>query len=326
MYFSYTSLIVFPLITYLLWWEGAQIHTWLEKHYSWQVIPVKRFAAQFLLFAVTGIGTVMPMYIADKSWRIYKGYEIDTIGIYHVTVMGTLVLLAVAIVFTAQLSLYFIQQWVSSQVEAEQFKKESMEAKFESLKNQISPHFLFNSMNILSELVDQDTVVAKQYIDKLSDVYRYVLQNRHNELILLEKELEFAQAYIFLLQKRFGDNLQVVFEVASEQKIKYLPPLTLQLLLENAVKHNIVSRKKPLIIQVMSEQGDNLTISNNLQIRIDNTLNSTGIGLENLRKRYEYLADTQPIVTKTAHSFKVKVPLLTISQRFTDAPKITSIV
>lgn len=317
MYFSYTSLLVFPLLMYFLWWLGRKTQDWLEQHYSWKTKLWKRFVVQFVLFTTIALGINIPLYVAVKSWFIYEKIEIDTIGVYHLVVISSITILAVVIVFTAQLSIYFIQQWVSSQIESEKFRRESIQARFEGLKHQISPHFLFNSLNILSELIDQSSNVAKEYTDKLSEVYRYVLQNRHNELITLQQELSFAKSYVFLLQKRFGENLQVHFQVNSTCINQYLPPLTLQLLIENAVKHNVVSRKKPLIIYIRSESENKLIVLNNLQKRLNNRRLSTQIGLENLIKRYEYLAEQQPLIREEEDSFEVSIPLLKIATQDT---------
>ena len=315
MYFSYKSLIIIPLVMYGLWWMGKSAHYWLEQHYSWQTNLWKRFVVQFFLFATMALGVTIPVYVAVKSYRIHQHITYDTIGAYHLVVTSTITILAVAIIFGVQLSLHFIQQWVNSSIEAEKFKKESLQAQFEGLKHQISPHFLFNSMNILSELVDQNPTTAKQYIDKLAEVYRYVLQSRQKELVLLTEELTFAKSYLFLLQKRFGANLQTQIRVDEVHLGLHIPPLTLQLLIENAVKHNIVSSKKQLTIKICSVEQHQLMITNNLQKRLENVQVSTQTGLANLSKRYEYLADRVPQVSETNQEFKVVVPLLEVVER-----------
>lgn len=321
MYFSYKSLIAIPLIMYGLWWMGKSAHNWLEQHYSWQTNLWKRFIVQFALFAIMALGVTNPTYVAIKSYRIHEHLTYDRIGGYHLIVTSTITILAVAIIFGVQVSLHFIQQWLNSSIEAEKFKKESLQAQFEGLKHQISPHFLFNSMNILSELVDQDTTIAKQYIDKLSEVYRYVLQSRQKELVTLQEELTFARSYVFLLQKRFGANLQVTIEVTTNEANVYTPPLTLQLLIENAVKHNIVSTRKPLKIEIYNTDVDKLVILNNKQKRLNDRPTSTQVGLTNLVKRYEYLANQAPEIVETDTEFKVIVPLLEVTERI---PQVVS--
>jgi len=321
MYFSYKSLIAIPLIMYGLWWIGKSAHNWLEQHYSWQTNLWKRFIVQFALFAIMALGVTNPAYVAIKSYRIHEHITYDRIGVYHLIVTSTITILAVAIIFGVQVSLYFIQQWLNSSIEAEKFKKASLQAQFEGLKHQISPHFLFNSMNILSELVDQDTTIAKQYIDKLSEVYRYVLQSRQKELVTLQEELEFARSYVFLLQKRFGKNLQVIIKVTTNESKVYTPPLTLQLLIENAVKHNIVSTRKPLKIQIYNVDINKLVVLNNKQKRLNDRPASTQVGLTNLVKRYEYLANQAPEILETETEFKVIVPLLEVTERI---PQVAS--
>ena len=204
--------------------------------------------------------------------------------------------------------IFYVDQLKKSQLEAEQFKKESAEAKFEVLRSQINPHFLFNSFNVLATLVYKDADTSARFIEQLSDVYRYLLNNQDNKVVRLKKELEFINAYIYLLKIRFGDNLHVENNIPEEKQNTYIAPSTLQLLIENAIKHNVVSKQNPLKISLYSNNG-HLVVENNLQPKRVKEA-STQVGLENIKNRYKFLGGKNTVVTNANGVFTVKVPLL----------------
>lgn len=191
---------------------------------------------------------------------------------------------------------------------SEQLQKENILSRYETLKNQLNPHFLFNCLNALASLVYDDPELAEDFIAKMTKVYRYLLDHREEVLVELSQELAFMRDYFFLQKTRFGDNLQLTVNLAPEVHHKMVPPLTLQLLLENAIKHNIISQEQPLLIEVYTE-GEFLILRNNMQQRIKEVA-STGIGLQNLEKRYGYLAEVQPTFGQQEGSYVAKVPLL----------------
>lgn len=196
------------------------------------------------------------------------------------------------------------------QVRAERLEKENVQAQFAALKSQVNPHFLFNSLSILSSLVYTNAALSEQFIDQLSRAYRYILEHKDNERILLRTELEFIQAYRFLLNIRFENKFDVVINVPDADQHRYsIAPLTLQLLVENAVKHNRMSAKEPLHVQIRLE-GDCLVVENNLQHRPQSEA-STGVGLQNIVNRYALLTDRPVWIGENAGSFVVKIPLLT---------------
>jgi two-component system LytT family sensor kinase len=182
-------------------------------------------------------------------------------------------------------------------------------AKFESLKNQIDPHFLFNSLNVLTSLIGENPKQAERFTTKLSKVYRYVLEQRNKELIPLSEELKFASAYMELLQMRFEDAIQ--FEIPSEISNDALKivPLSLQLLLENAVKHNVVSSNKPLVLRIFEENGS-LIIENNVNPK-EAIGKSTKIGLRNITDRYRLITKRNVSIINDKITFRVSLPLLT---------------
>ncbi|GAB3016696.1 sensor histidine kinase [Spirosoma pulveris] len=195
------------------------------------------------------------------------------------------------------------------QVRAERLEKENVQAQFAALKSQVNPHFLFNSLSILSSLVHADAELSEKFIDQLSRAYRYILEQKDNERVLLKTELEFIQAYRFLLNIRFEKKFDVLINVPEADQTRYsIAPLTLQLLVENAVKHNRMSTKEPLNVHILLE-GDCLVVKNNLQPRPQSET-STGMGLQNIITRYALLTDRPVRVSDSEGSFIIKIPLL----------------
>ena len=192
---------------------------------------------------------------------------------------------------------------------AERLEKDKVTFQFETLKNQVNPHFLFNSFNTLIGIIEDDREAAVEYVEKLSDFFRNILVYREKDTITLGEELELVQHYYFLQQKRYGSNLQLEVTVSEKERELLIAPLTLQLLVENAVKHNIVSRSKPLSVHIFTEAGDLLVVRNNLQKK-KTPENSTGIGLTNIVKRYAILTRKPVQIIENELVFEVKIPLI----------------
>lgn len=201
------------------------------------------------------------------------------------------------------------QQLKDVQFRAERLEKEAAVSQFEALKNQLSPHFLFNSLSILTSMVHEDADLSEQYVKQLAKVYRYILEQRDQATVLLKTELDFIQAYTFLLQIRFENKFEVALDVPSDAQQHYrIAPLSLQLLVENAVKHNRMSIREPLRVHIYV-QDDYLWIANPLQTR-DQPDESTGIGLSNIANRYKLLTNRAVWYGEQAGDFLVKLPLL----------------
>ena len=206
----------------------------------------------------------------------------------------------------------FIDAWKSStkqEVVQQKLIAKSANAQFESLKNQLDPHFLFNSLNVLSSLIDENPDQAQRFTASMSKIYRYVLEQKDKELVTVEEELSFAKIYCDLLKTRFEDSVSFDFSVNESDRKLYVVPLSLQLLLENCIKHNFATSAKPLHIKIYSENG-NLFIENNLQQR-EQVKGSAGIGLANIVQRYSLLTKQNVFIEKSADFFKVKIPILT---------------
>ncbi|WP_312752652.1 2TM domain-containing protein [Epilithonimonas hominis] len=185
----------------------------------------------------------------------------------------------------------------------------SANAQFESLKNQLDPHFLFNSLNVLTALIDENPEQAQKFTTSMSKIYRYVLEQKDKEMVKVEDEVEFAKIYCNLLKTRFEDSVNFIFDVNVDDLQKLVVPLSLQLLLENCIKHNFATSSKPLNIRIFTE-GKFLCIENNLQVR-EQLKESAGIGLANIVQRYALLTKDNVFIEKTEHNFKVKIPILT---------------
>lgn len=195
------------------------------------------------------------------------------------------------------------------EVENEKLRSESLQSQFESLKNQVSPHFLFNSLTALKILVEDSPNAAKQYISHLSQVLRYTLQSNRKQLVTLGEELEFTESYIFLLRMRYDTNLIIQTEISDGFTDHRLPPLTIQTLVENAVKHNEISKEFPLLIRIQTTLNGHLQVTNKIQEKLTPE-DGTGIGLTNLSKLYCLLGEYDIQIFKTDQEFKVEVPLI----------------
>ena len=205
-------------------------------------------------------------------------------------------------------TIYFMHELRKSVEEAEKLKHESLSAQLNAMRTQVNPHFLFNNLNTLCAIIPENPQQAVDFVQQLSKLYRNILEVKEEKSIPLQDELDVLKAYAFLLKTRFGHNLEIDINVAAGKMDKRIVPLSLQILMENAIKHNIVSAEKPLKIEVYALDGS-LVVSNNLQ-RKNQLLESTGIGLNNIRNRYKMLSDKKVQVTESADNFSVSIPLL----------------
>lgn len=217
------------------------------------------------------------------------------------------ILISVAFYMSVHL---FYQSSLNQQVgiALERSKAHHLSAQYELLKQQVNPHFLFNSLNTLKYMVESNDKFAVEFILKLSDFYRFTLESRKLDLITLSEELEILDAYMYLQKARFEDGINLLNEINKEHYTAYLPPFTLQLLIENSIKHNVISIDRPLNIHLYSE-GDFLVVSNNLQAKRVAEV-STGIGLENINQRYMHLSGKEVTIDVSEHLFTVKLPII----------------
>ena len=212
--------------------------------------------------------------------------------------------------------IFYFKEYKISQHQAETLRKLNAQAELQIVKNQINPHFLFNNLNVLSTLILQNNDEANKFIEEFSKVYRYILSNQEKELIELKTELYFIKPYIFLLEKRFGKGLvvEIDIEVHETNHHKYIIPAALQMLIENAIKHNAISKQKPLNIKISVNKDKNIVVTNNLQLR-QSSEPSSQIGLKNIIKRYQLVSEEKVIVEEALDFFSVSIPLINSAKK-----------
>ena len=216
--------------------------------------------------------------------------------------------LGTVFIYLFQKGMFLKQKATEKAHQTELLQKDFNQFRLQALKNQVNPHFLFNSLSVLSSLVHRDAALAEQFVIRLSQAYTYILGQKEAGLVPLEEELRFLRSYFFLLKIRFGDKLQLETDVRNTGGM--VPPLILQLLLENAVKHNKMSAQQPLKVTIRC-QGDALVVENNVSRR-DSGAESTGLGLENIRKRYGMITSAEVKVIEAEGKFSVVIPVLTV--------------
>ncbi|UZD21441.1 histidine kinase [Algoriphagus halophytocola] len=295
-------------ITVAMSYGGNKVETYYDDKISWIHHPVKRLfftSFTYLTYAFLVSFVLVTSYVLIKGdvtidnlpWRDLFDYALMPMGI--------------ALVFMALFTTRsWLLEWRKSALEAEILRNEKLASQYQSLKDQLNPHFLFNSLNVLSNLVYESPDKSAAFIQKLSRIYRYVLEAQKEELIGVEKEVNFAKNYLELQKIRFEDSLQ--FSIGIEDQEGWIPPLSLQLLLENAIKHNIISNENPLFIHIYRNQ-DELWISNTFQPKSSQSEPSTGIGLQNIKMRYQLISTRKMEVIQTEDEFLVKLPILELS-------------
>jgi sensor histidine kinase YesM len=286
--------------TSLLWiilWKGNEYLTeYISTRISWVAFPVKRFLIGFIS---TVVYTFLAMYLVTVAYE--RSFDIS---------LPSGVLVSVLITIFISLFMHakaFLHNWRKAAIEAEKYQQESMAARYESLKNQVNPHFLFNSLNALSNLVYEDENKAAMFIDELAGVYRYVLETQDKDVVPVAEEIKFLRSYLYLQQIRFGEKLKIDFLLDGADT--WVPPLSLQMLIENAIKHNIISEEDPLGIRI-SINKDFIVVENNLQRKTPSGDESSGMGLENIRRRYDMLGGKKVVVREEFGVFSVMLPLL----------------
>jgi hypothetical protein len=301
-YFTYTSIgyaygIAFGLGNWLI---GRY-----TKNLDWAGNPKRTNLINFFIYIGYGIiMSIMIPYIVDRFLWGMTGKEV----FYDVWAKAFITIVLDLIVFYLYYSTFIADNWMKSIENNEELKRENLLAKYEALKNQVNPHFLFNSLNTLSGVVEQNPEQATNFIKKLSDIYRYVLEQNDKELVSLIDEMKFVEDYLFLSKMRFGEALIFNMNLPANHTIQIVP-LGLQMLVENAIKHNIIADDMPLKIEIEIEDGF-VIVRNNLQKKTTIVLGKEPLGLENLKKRYAYLSGASVKVIESDSKFIVKLPII----------------
>ena len=295
------------IITTVIWLGNRYIMIYSrKKHPVFDEVRKRIIFQSVLMFIFTvSANTVMGFFtkhiFADEQARFFSEADL----IIH---SNSSALFCTIMIIAIYESIYFMHQLRHSVEETENLKRENLSAQLNALRTQVNPHFLFNNLNTLSSIIPDDPKQAVDFVQQLSKVYRHILEVKDEKSILLKDELELLKAYTFLLKTRFDKNLEVTIDIPAEKLQKRIVPLSLQILMENAIKHNIVSADKPLHIDISAVNGS-LVVSNNLQMK--NQVNEcTGIGLDNIRNRYRLISEKPVNVTSNHNNFTVSIPLI----------------
>lgn len=299
-----SSLMAIPLS-----WLVLNVSRKLNGILSWEEKPTLRFTADFLLNTalVVAIASVIMMIILLIVTGINAS---DIVDVFKQSFIRLAILITVATLFYSILSMmtYSYYHYSEGQIADIKLNRKQLKLQFEALRNQLSPHYLFNSLNTISSLIHKNPDKAETYIRRLADTYSYVLLTKDRTLVTLEDEIEFVKSYFYLLRVRYDEGLNMEFNVPEQLKAYHIPPLTLQILVENAVKHNEFSSVEPLSIYLGAIDNKSLRITNNKTVQpVDVT--SSRIGLKNIQQRYAFFTKDQ-IKINDSEQFEVIIPLL----------------
>ena len=258
-----------------------------------------------LLYSVFATFFITCLSFVFHAWYVDRKYSLLSLGFANF-MQSILIVLLVAGMYEA---IYFYMLLNKAEKEKEELLRANLQSQFDSLKGQVNPHFLFNSLNTLSSLISKDPVRAESFVVELSSVYRYLLRNNEGELTTLRTEINFIHSFLHLLKTRFGDGLKEEIHIEPALMNSQLPPLTLQMLVENAVKHNVISVHHPLRLYIYTTEEGKLVVKNNLQKKTQN-VPSGKVGLNNISSRYKLLKQPPVEIQETAEEFIVTVPLI----------------
>ena len=294
-------------IAFVIWQGNRYLLFTLRSYFDWFNKPIRKIIA--LLLAVS-------FYTIPVSALLLTGwYHVFAKGIVHWdTVFTATLIIMICVVFITHVyeTVFLVRDSESEMVRNEQLERARIQAELEALKNQIDPHFIFNSLNTLSHLIEEKPARAKQFNDNLADVYRYILQNKNRDLVLLREEIEFIKDYFSLLKIRFENAVGLDINIEESLFDQYLiPPISLQVLIENAIKHNEFSDHLPLRITLSLENGE-LKIQNKVTKK-SLRKPSSRIGLQNLKERYKLTTGKEILVNEQSSNFSVNLPVLKIS-------------
>ncbi|MGE5354325.1 MAG: sensor histidine kinase [Acidobacteriota bacterium] len=306
---------LFNFIMILITLEAnLRVNRWLEGRWKWEESPLKRLSLQIglntvhsflLMFVIISGYSFMLSLLLPEAVR-----KAQVSGAYPVIKNLVYVFIAIFLLYqVAYISFYFFRQWSHALVEKERLEKENISSQLQALQAQVNPHFLFNSLSSLVSLIEADKDLAIQFVQELSDVYRYLLQQKSERLVKVCDELKFINSFIYLHKARCGESLKAEIEIDGKFASYLIPPQTLQILAENAIKHNIISQSRPLTIKVYTDGDREIVVENNLQKKIS-TQKHTGLGLENITERYRLLGRRNIKVEDAGGIFRVRVPMI----------------
>jgi hypothetical protein len=300
--FTVGSILSFGAAISLAYPDLFTIH-WLKRYFSWQKQPIKRIAIELILAIFLGIIASIIFSSLSHALNRYEG------GLFINLIYNSMIFSVCNVILMTILEgwIFFIEGSFSK-IKTEELENTVTQLQFETLKSQIDSHFMFNSLNVLSGLVNSDPGKAQHFIEEFSSIYRYVMETIEKPLVTLKQEIRFARSYLYLQQIRYGDCLAFSVNIPSGLLDTYIPPLSMQVMLENVCKHNIVNEEQPLFIEITAKDNS-LLIRNNLQLKSLPT-EGKGMGQKNLIKRYQLLGYKMPRFNMGTNHFTVTLPLI----------------
>ena len=291
------------VVSILLWTANANLGIWTGSKLNWTGNPRRANTISMLIIMIAGIAiSIVVPYVYLKYFEKIPQERLSGL----VAIYAFITLAINFIIMSFLYSDYLVKYWEKSIKANEALKRENLLAEYEALKSQVNPHFLFNSLNTLTGVVEKSQEKATEYINKLSMIYRYVLDHRNKDLIPLQEEMNFLNDFIYLSKIRYGKGLLVQNQVTVSRIM--IVPMALQLLLENAIKHNVISLEEPLTVNLYTIDGY-ICMQNNFQPK-SSIQKTNRVGLENLTKRYEYLCKKIVEIEKTDAYFEVRIPII----------------
>lgn len=301
--FTFYNVLLPSLVnTVCLWLGSMSIVVFVWSRFPWESMPVKHLLVETALivaFLTVFILGVDMFFCFQKGTTLVEGIRLNLVSILF-TVMITF------LIVTIHEAIFFYRQWKLNFSKSIRLEKDNLEAQYNMLKAQINPHFLFNSLNSLMSLLENNPK-AEQYVQDLSEYLRYVLQSNSREVVDLKEELENLEKFFHLQKLRFNDNLHVEIEINPASLQMQIPTLSLQMLVDNCIKHNTISANKPLTIKIFDD-GKSITVENNLQLKL--SVESTGQGLKNIEGRYRFIANEPIKIISDDKHFSVTIPLI----------------
>ncbi|PTS92915.1 histidine kinase [Pedobacter sp. HMWF019] len=288
----------------------------LNKRISWMAHPLKRLLVQTLFQILGALFLIICLGLIYLIFGDAVNTQSPPISVRQGLYSILSIILWALIISTLNTGDFLLKNWKTATMKAAEFeikaaqsKQLAAEIELQALKLQLDPHFVFNNLSVLSELILKDQQLGYEYTENFAKVYRYLLINSKKPLVSLREELKFLNAYLFLINNRMGGGCIFQIDIEESKLAMLIPPVTLQLLIENAMKYNRTEEEDPLIISIYSNDHNQLVVSNNL-LPLVKKPNSTGIGLKNIIDRYALLGDSQPSIERTDETFTIKAPLI----------------
>ncbi|MEI8085530.1 MAG: histidine kinase [Paludibacter sp.] len=302
--FTFVNVFLRSIISTAIIWGGCvTIVTYSWHKYPWESMPIKHLIIEVLLILL-----LLTLYIFISAFFLcFKDSSSISIVFQSHIIEIIFTILITFLITTIHEAVFFYQQWKLNFSKSISLEKDNLEARYNALKAQVNPHFLFNSLNSLMSLLDNHPT-AEKYVQDLSEYLRYVLLSNSKEEVTLQEELEHLEKFFHLQKLRFEENLTVEIIIQPTSLPLHIPPLALQMLVDNCIKHNIISAKNPLNIKIFDD-GKSITVQNNLQTK--HTEESTGQGLKNIEGRYRFISNEPIKIVKDDKQFSVTIPLIT---------------